>query len=456
MKKTKIAAILSLGMVPAMFWSSESQAIPSWARKYNVSCYMCHSGFPQRNAVGEAFQNNGFRFPDATEAALTKQKNIKIGNDEWDKLAPNAPFQGSFPQFDALSMTLGGRLINYTSQQSLKAGGSTARTLAGKQFNWAAPNSVSLFYGGSLGDDITFFGQLGGFNGYLTAAPTAVSPTSQLTSNARVVYRLAHGFKFAMGTQFSAIGWNGVGAGGVVNVSGLLPSPSNYAELQLTRGETGGYSVVAGSSVDLPPGQITNASTAALSTAGNIDNHVYLRAKVKLVGAGMLSGANGTLGNSYNGLDNQVTLGFGLSSAKNKAIFGGAYAGETLVYGADIQAVHNNSLVGVAVSRDKDFGLNNVKAEAGYFVYPWLFAKVSYTDIANTGYTVAAPTGTAVGRHRPTVVPSLVAWVAPNVSVTATYTRYTKEWRENVATLAESLNNISDQNTFNVSLSAGF
>ncbi len=436
MKKTKFAAVLSLCMVPAMFWSSESQAVPSWARKYNVSCYMCHSGFPQRNAVGEAFQNNGYRFPGAQEAAFTKQKNVKIGTDEWDKEFPNAPFTGSFPQFNPLSMTLQGNFVNYTSPQSLRTG--STGTPAEKIFNWSAPNTVSLFYGGSVGDNITYFGQLSGFG----------ATAGTVTSNARVIYKISPGFNVAMGSSFSPasnVAWNGSGAGGVTNVNGLLPSPTNYAELVFVRGETGGYAIVAGTSVNGVPG------AAATTTTTKIDDLVYMRAKVKLFGAGLLSGANGELGNSYNGLDNQVNLGFGFSSAKTNAIFTGNYAGETFVYGGDVQGVYNNALVGVSVTRDKDLGLTNLRTEAGYFIYPWLFAKLSYTDIALHTTTYAG-----YNLRQPTIVPSVVAWVAPNVSVTATYTKYTKEWKENAAVGTVLANNLSNQNNFRIALLAGF
>ena len=86
MRKITFASILSLCMAPALFWSTESHAIPSWARKYEVSCYMCHSGMPQRNAIGEAFKNNGYRMPAGAEAAFTRQHQIKIGTTNGKKL----------------------------------------------------------------------------------------------------------------------------------------------------------------------------------------------------------------------------------------------------------------------------------------------------------------------------------------------------------------------------------
>ena len=43
---------------------SESLAIPAFARKYGLSCKICHDPFPRLNAYGEDFAGNGFPLPD--------------------------------------------------------------------------------------------------------------------------------------------------------------------------------------------------------------------------------------------------------------------------------------------------------------------------------------------------------------------------------------------------------
>lgn len=50
-----------------------ASANPGFARKNNVSCVMCHSGFPKLNPFGEAFAANGYQFPgsDPTTASDT-------------------------------------------------------------------------------------------------------------------------------------------------------------------------------------------------------------------------------------------------------------------------------------------------------------------------------------------------------------------------------------------------
>ena len=293
MKKTTFASIVSICMVPALFWSTEGSAIPSWARKYNTSCYMCHSGMPQRNAVGEAFKNNGYRLPGGNDEAFTRQKNIKIGTADWDKNFPNAPVSGSYPQFDPLSVVVTGNLINYKEASHYV---STGAPKAAKEFTLNAANSASLFIGATVGDNLTIFGELAGFGGAAleedndSGKISGTNVDSPVTANVRAVWQFSPGFNFSIGNAFSAVGWNGTGAGGVANVGSVLPGPVTYAELNFTRGETGGYSIVAGTSMG------ANYRTPIVATDNHIDDILYLRGKVKLIGAGLLSGANGQLG----------------------------------------------------------------------------------------------------------------------------------------------------------------
>ena len=53
---TIIIAILILLIIP-----DSSQAIPAFARKYNMSCNVCHRPFPRLKAFGEDFAANGFQ-----------------------------------------------------------------------------------------------------------------------------------------------------------------------------------------------------------------------------------------------------------------------------------------------------------------------------------------------------------------------------------------------------------
>lgn len=54
----------------ALFAFGTAQASPSFARKYNVSCQSCHAhAYPELNALGREFKENGFQLPAGAEPA---------------------------------------------------------------------------------------------------------------------------------------------------------------------------------------------------------------------------------------------------------------------------------------------------------------------------------------------------------------------------------------------------
>ena len=54
--RAALAALVLLPLVP-----NRSQAIPAFARKYKVTCALCHAPFPRLTAFGEQFAGNGFQ-----------------------------------------------------------------------------------------------------------------------------------------------------------------------------------------------------------------------------------------------------------------------------------------------------------------------------------------------------------------------------------------------------------
>ena len=145
----------------------------------------------------------------------------------------------------------------------------------------------------------------------------------------------------------------------------------------------------------------------------------------------MLSGAGGTYGNEFVGLDNCLSLGAGLVSA-NKGILASNYLGETLVYGVDLAGNYGSFTGGVAYSKDRDLGLNNYAVDAGYYVYPWLLARVKYANLGVAG----------VDQNNPTWTPSLTAWLRANVSLAASYKAFSK------SILPTSTTGENNKNTF--------
>ncbi len=45
-----------------------SKAIPSFARKYNLPCSACHTAWPELNAFGQAFRDNGYQMMNDLDA----------------------------------------------------------------------------------------------------------------------------------------------------------------------------------------------------------------------------------------------------------------------------------------------------------------------------------------------------------------------------------------------------
>lgn len=60
----KLLSLLVLTLIITVFLASKILAIPSFARKYNMTCKTCHSPFPALKPYGEEFAGNGFVLKD--------------------------------------------------------------------------------------------------------------------------------------------------------------------------------------------------------------------------------------------------------------------------------------------------------------------------------------------------------------------------------------------------------
>lgn len=123
--------------------TQEVRAIPSFARKYETSCQTCHVAFPKLNAFGEAFRNNGYRFPVADEEAV-KQKPVSLGAPAYKKVWPKAIWPSDIPPSAPLAL-----LVT-----------NTYRVLPDNPVSndFVVPNEVEFFTGGTLGESVSFYG----------------------------------------------------------------------------------------------------------------------------------------------------------------------------------------------------------------------------------------------------------------------------------------------------------
>ena len=394
-------------MLPALFWSQDSSAVPAFARKYQTSCYTCHSGFPNRNAFGEAFKNNGYRWPGGEEEDHAKQEQTKMGGEGWKKIFPESPWPTDIPGFAPFSLYVTGPLVNYADQVKT----STGKVTTQQTFYQGGPIDARILFGGTIGENI---GVVGAFEGFAA---------NSVRTNLRATWSFAPGVNIGFGNGFSA--WTGA-ASPISVYTSVFPTSGTSTELNYVTGKEGGFNLIAG---------IASATTATATIptidSNKIDDTRYVRAKYKLFGAGLLSGAGGVYGNEYVGLDNSLAIGAGFVSAGN-GVLASNYKGETFVYGADIAGNYGNFTAGVAYTKDSDLKLNNYAVDAGYYVYPWLLTRVRYANLGVAG----------VDQNNPTVTPSVTAWLRANVSLAASYKLFTK------SELPTSTTGENNKNTF--------
>jgi hypothetical protein len=421
-KGLTIASLVSLCAVPMLVPSQDASAIPAFARKYGTSCYTCHSGFPSRNAFGEAFKNNGYRWPGGEDEDKAKQEQLKMGADGWKKTFPKSPWPAEIPGYAPVSVWVRGLVYDYATDSQRQNG--TIVTPGFSKWGNGVFNNSTIFFGGTMGDNLSALVQ---YN------PTAGSTTGQL------VWNFKPGLKIALGNGFTDLSF-GNATNNTSFASALVPSfgntsGSNVAEL-----------------VYIPKDHLK--FTAGVGQAGNgatnsFSDLKYFRARYKMGGAGLLSGAGGTYGNEFVGLDNQVTFAAMVySAAPGTAVAptapgtytSGAFAttnqAERLVWEADITGSHGNFLGGVGYSRSVNIRRNNIKAEAAYFLYPWMKGSIVYTGLNQ--------------QDAPTLTYTLTTHVRANAYLTAAYTQNLRQW-------TATTNRVTSGSTVNtVQLTGGF
>jgi len=129
-----------------------AEAIPAFARKYETSCQTCHTVFPKLNAFGTAFRLNGYRMPKETEEMI-KEKQISLGAPAYKKLWPQAIWPGAISSHVPLAVNVKLADVNTSA---LNEDGTTSTVKNDFQF----PQEVNLFAGGTLGDHVSYLGEL--------------------------------------------------------------------------------------------------------------------------------------------------------------------------------------------------------------------------------------------------------------------------------------------------------
>lgn len=142
----------------AWIWPASGEAIPAFARKYETSCQTCHTAFPDLNAFGEAFRNNGYRYPAGEDEDASSEEDVDLGHEATKKMFPDTVWPGEVPGSFPASATVSG-LVRYVNEPQPTA---DVRGLGGRLglITGAALGKVFSVWGGaainaSIADDGT-------------------------------------------------------------------------------------------------------------------------------------------------------------------------------------------------------------------------------------------------------------------------------------------------------------
>ncbi len=125
MKKILALLILTVLIIVSL---NKAEGIPAFARKYNMSCNVCHSPFPKLKPFGEEFAANGFQIPDKEPARFYKNT-----GDDLLRLMREVPFALRFELFGQYE---NGRDVNP---------------------DFRAPYILKLMSGGNIYKDISYY-----------------------------------------------------------------------------------------------------------------------------------------------------------------------------------------------------------------------------------------------------------------------------------------------------------
>jgi len=120
---------------------NDAQAIPAFARKYDVSCNVCHTRQPRLNPFGQRFMENGYQLPGTSDGG-TKKKHLLGGE-----------LNGA--TLDDISNYMAVRLRADIQQASFDD--STIIGDASDDPDIIFPNVVNIFFAGTATEDISFF-----------------------------------------------------------------------------------------------------------------------------------------------------------------------------------------------------------------------------------------------------------------------------------------------------------
>ncbi len=143
--------LLSSLFIPTLV--PDAQALPAFARKYEVNCHVCHTRWPRLNVFGERFLENGYQLPGTEDGGLIGK--VKLGDLTLDDVSNYLAF---------LFSTEGVRHV--TLKEDIPG--------SGDQTELGTITILRMFAAGTLSENVSFLVDL-------TSFPTAPSTSGQST-----------------------------------------------------------------------------------------------------------------------------------------------------------------------------------------------------------------------------------------------------------------------------------
>ena len=364
---TFLATLLSL------FAATQAQAIPAFARKYDVNCTACHTAPPILNTYGQRFLENGYQLPGTEDGGSTGKK--KLGDLNLDDVNQYVGFR-----------LVGNAFSNWSFKKQNPAGADAGVVENKSEFMF--PENFVLFAGGTVAKNVGFMVELG----HDVQAGGAAVERGFVTFNNLGSHNLAHlrVGKFDPNT-FSSYATvrqqlGDVGDSQKSGCAAFTPCAFNRVGLTPSAFATKFYGLYDRSGNYLSP-LASSLFNSGAETGADVHGRPF--GDWFLYQVGVLNGANEPLGDSNKGKDvyGMIRFDYGRANNFSASISGFAY--------------HGNSNAKVQTQEDVNWNRYGLSARATYNMVDVYAAfavdKINKTPTALAGLFDSTATGLTIG-----------------------------------------------------------
>ncbi len=140
------SGVLAVALLSIFIFPDQAQAIPAFARKYNVNCTTCHTAPPILNHYGQRFLENGYQLPGTEDGGIIGKK--KLGDLTLDDVTNYIGFR-----------LVGNAVRNWGFKKENPAGLDAGVVENKTEFTF--PENFVLFAGGTVTKNVGFMVELG-------------------------------------------------------------------------------------------------------------------------------------------------------------------------------------------------------------------------------------------------------------------------------------------------------